>query len=94
MLLKESELLEKITNILSEGNITSKEQRILSKAKLDLEHQMYLPKVVAFLESELTPIAIKAKLSGNVSQLYLTITSHRFKDKGGAGIITSLGRLF
>lgn len=88
---KKCEILNDINHILGE-TITVCEQDILKKTKVQLEKNEYFPKIIKDLEIELTHLAIQKKLSKNVGELYLKITSSRFKNKGfGYGLMTVFG---
>ena len=62
----------------------------LSQSESDLEKKnSYFPRIVADLESSLRPLAINQKLSDSVKLLYMTITSHEYKNKGlGIGLMS------
>lgn len=90
---KEEEILSIINTLLQEEN-TDKERSILNVTKLELEKNVYFPKVIASLESALTPLAVRQELSPGMAQLYLTITSHRFKNKGLGKGIAATGSMF
>ncbi|WP_309109330.1 bacteriocin immunity protein [Bombilactobacillus bombi] len=85
----EKEFLDNINVLLQKKEITNSERQILSLAQKDLENKKYFPKIVSCLRSDLTPLAMKNQLSTEVGELYLTITNHKFMDKGfGRGLIT------
>lgn len=88
---KETEILNDINKLLQEP-LTISEQKILTKTKRQLEENNYFPKIIKDLESNLTHLAAQKKLSKNVGELYLKITSHKFKNKGfGHGLFTVFG---
>ena len=73
-----------------DSKLSQSERVILQKAKSDLEKKnSYFPRIVADLESSLRPLAINQKLSDSVKLLYMTITSHEYKNKGlGIGLMS------
>lgn len=83
----------KLTKLLDDCldcKLSQSERVILQKAKSDLEKKnSYFPRIVADLESSLRPLAINQKLSDSVKLLYMTITSHEYKNKGlGIGLMS------
>ena len=78
----------KLTKLLDDcldSKLSQSERVILQKAKSDLEKKSsYFPRIVADLESSLNQ-----KLSDSVKLLYMTITSHEYKNKGlGIGLMS------
>lgn len=90
---KEEEIRGDLTKLL-QSELSNKERSILSNAVVMLDKKEYFPKIISNLESKLTPLAVQQQLSKNVSEFYLKITSHKFKNKGlGIGILT-VGKMF
>ncbi len=88
---KEKEILNDINKIL-EKLLSPTEQKILITAKKQLEKGDYFPKIIKDLESSLTPLVVQRNLSKELGDLYLKITSHRFKNKGfGHGFFSIFG---
>lgn len=82
----------KLTKLLDDcldSKLSQSERVILQKAKSDLEKEFLFSTGVADLESSLRPLAINQKLSDSVKLLYMTITSHEYKNKGlGIGLMS------
>lgn len=88
---KEEEILSDINKILKKL-LPPVEQKILIIAKQQLENGEYFPKIIKDLEISLTPLVVQRNVSKDVGDLYLKITSHKFKNKGfGHGFFSVFG---
>jgi peptide-methionine (S)-S-oxide reductase len=86
--INEEKILNDIYNLLLDTNTLEQERNILLSCKKDIEKGVYLLTCITQLVTELRPLAIKRKLSTNVSEFYVEVSNYKALDKElGRGLI-------